>query len=126
MKKTDAEAFASEYCMSAGDNALRRDQINAAIVSKATANEHSFREACMAGLNDIAGRETTGDATPPPPLPAVDDDTRMATSIPGGDEVRAAPPSPAPPPAKAASTPGHDAPPDGGFAANLMPATGAQ
>lgn len=92
LKKTDAEAFASEYCMSAGDNALRRDQINAAIVSKATANEHSFREACMAGLNNIAGREATGDATPPPPLPAVDDDTRMATSIPGGDEVRAATP----------------------------------
>lgn len=53
-KKTDSEAFGSEYCMSAGDNALSRDEINASIVSKATANEHSFREACMAALDDIA------------------------------------------------------------------------
>lgn len=95
MKKTDAEAFGSEYCMSAGDNALRRDQINASIVSRATTNEHSFREACMAGLNDIAGQEKTGDATPPPPLPPVDDDTRMATDIPSGDNVKVAVPRPA-------------------------------
>jgi hypothetical protein len=49
-EKTDAESFGSEYCMSAGDNALSRKQINASIQSKATANEHSFREACMKGL----------------------------------------------------------------------------
>lgn len=52
-KRTDTEAFASEYCMSAGDNASSRKQINKSIVSKATANEHSFREASMAGLDDI-------------------------------------------------------------------------
>lgn len=91
-KKTDAEAFASEYCMSAGDNALRRDQINASIVSAATTNEHSFRKACMAGLNDIAGQEKISEATPPPPLPPVDDDTQMATAIPGGDNPKAAAP----------------------------------
>lgn len=92
MKKTDAESFGSEYCMSAGDNALRRDQINAAILSKATANEHSFRAACMAGLDDIAGQERTGGDTPPPPLPPLDNDSRMATTIPGGDDVKTAKP----------------------------------
>lgn len=75
MKKTDMESFASEYCMSAGDNSLRRDQIDASIISKATANEHSFREACMAGLEDIAGREKPAGKTPPPPLPPIDEES---------------------------------------------------
>jgi hypothetical protein len=74
LKKTDTESFGSEYCMSAGDNSLSRDQINASIVSKAMANEHSFREACMAGLNKIAGQEKTVEGTVPPPLPPIDDD----------------------------------------------------
>lgn len=59
MDKTDSEAFGSEYAMSAGDNALTRKQINASIVSPATANEHSFRQACMKGLNDIAAPKDT-------------------------------------------------------------------
>ena len=69
MPKTKSEAWGSEYCMSAGDNALRRDQIDASIVSQATANEHSFREACMAGLNEIAGQEKPIVDTPPSSLP---------------------------------------------------------
>lgn len=92
MKKTKMESYGSEYCMSAGDNALRRDQINASIISKATANEHSFREACMAGLDDIAGQQATGSATPPPPLPPVDDDTPMATTVADNDKVKIATP----------------------------------
>lgn len=67
--KSTMEAFGSEYCMSAGDNALRRDQIDASIVSQATANEHSFREACMVGLNEIAGQEKTSVDTPPSSFP---------------------------------------------------------
>lgn len=56
-KKTDTEAFASEYAMSAGDNAVTRDSINASITSSAVANEHSFRKACMEGLEEIADKE---------------------------------------------------------------------
>jgi len=69
MKKTDGEAFGSEYVMSAGDNAASRKQINASIVSEAVANEHSFRKACMEGLNDISdsGHEKDTPATPLPP-----------------------------------------------------------
>lgn len=55
MPKTKSEAWGSEYCMNAGDNAASRKQIDDSIVSKATANEHSFREACMAGLKDGEG-----------------------------------------------------------------------
>lgn len=69
MKKTDSEAFASEYAMSAGDNALSRKQINASIISEATTNEHSFRKAVMAGLNDITGQKKVVEETPSPPLP---------------------------------------------------------
>lgn len=50
-KKTDSEAFGSEYAMSAGDNAVSRRRIDRSIVSGAVANEHSFRAACMKGLD---------------------------------------------------------------------------
>ncbi|MDT8900176.1 hypothetical protein [Anaeroselena agilis] len=53
-KKTDSEAFASEYAMSAGDNAVSREQIDRSIVAGEVANEHSFRAACMRGLDDIS------------------------------------------------------------------------
>jgi hypothetical protein len=89
LKKTKMESYGSEYCMSAGDNSLRRDQIDDSIKSKATANEHSFRQAAMAGLNGIAGQGKTVDNTPPPPLPPVDDDTRMATHIPQKRPIKA-------------------------------------
>jgi hypothetical protein len=56
-KRTDSEAFGSEYAMSAGDNAASREQIDRSIVSAAVANEHSFRAACMEGLKDIGGQE---------------------------------------------------------------------
>jgi hypothetical protein len=56
-KKTDSEAFGSEYAMSAGDNALSRDQIDKSIVSGAVANEHSFRAACMKGLDTVADKK---------------------------------------------------------------------
>lgn len=64
MKKTASEAFGSEYAMSAGDNAASRKQINESIVSEAVANEHSFRKACMKGLDDIKAPEH-GKDTPP-------------------------------------------------------------
>lgn len=41
-KKSQMESFASEYAMSAGDNALSREQINNSIISKATANEVEY------------------------------------------------------------------------------------
>ncbi|SDE56288.1 hypothetical protein [Sporomusa acidovorans] len=44
-KKTEMESFASEYAMSAGDNALSREQINKSIISEAMTNEHKHREA---------------------------------------------------------------------------------
>ncbi len=53
-KRTDSEAFGSEYAMSAGDNAATRERIAATIVSEDVANEHSFRAACMKGLDSIA------------------------------------------------------------------------
>lgn len=53
-KKTDSEAFASEYAMSAGDNAAARRQIDDSIVSPAVANEHSFRAACMRDADGAA------------------------------------------------------------------------
>lgn len=68
MKKTDTEAFASEFDMSAGDNAASRKQINDSIISEATANEHSFRKAAMAGLNDIVGQGKAVKETPLAPL----------------------------------------------------------
>ncbi|MDR3563183.1 MAG: hypothetical protein P4N59_17360 [Negativicutes bacterium] len=52
MSKTKSQSFASEYAMSAGDNAVSRKQIDASIVSTAMANEHSFRQACMGDLTD--------------------------------------------------------------------------
>lgn len=44
-KKSQMDSFASEYAMSAGDNALTREQINKSIVSEAMTNEHKHREA---------------------------------------------------------------------------------
>ncbi|MBP2644910.1 MAG: hypothetical protein H6Q75_350 [Firmicutes bacterium] len=44
-KKTSMQSFASEYAMSAGDNAVTRRRIDQSIVSKDVANEHSFRKA---------------------------------------------------------------------------------
>lgn len=55
--KTKSESFGSEYAMSAGDNAASRKQINDSLISKAVSNEHSFRQACMAGLEDIQGQK---------------------------------------------------------------------
>ncbi|MDR3592739.1 MAG: hypothetical protein P4N41_24035 [Negativicutes bacterium] len=69
MKKTASESFGSEYCMSAGDNAASRKQINASIVSKATANEHSFREAVMAGLEENSGEKAKNGYSAPPAVP---------------------------------------------------------
>lgn len=49
-KKSKIMAYASEYAMSAGDNALSREQINESIVSKATANEGEYIKALKKGL----------------------------------------------------------------------------
>lgn len=65
MKKTDSESFGSEFCMSAGDNAASRKQIDASIISKEMANEHSFREAAMEGYNDMVVEGRTPLTLPP-------------------------------------------------------------
>ena len=65
MKKTASQSFGSEYCMSAGDNASSRKQINDSIVSKAMANEHSFREAAMADYNATVSEGRTPLTLPP-------------------------------------------------------------
>lgn len=68
MKKTNSQSFGSEFAMSAGDNARTRKQIDASIVSKATANEHSFREAALAGYDDmVVEGKTPGTLTPDDP-----------------------------------------------------------
>jgi len=53
-KKTQIQSYASEYAMSAGDNALSRKQINQSIVSEAMTNEHKHREAFEQSLNSKA------------------------------------------------------------------------
>lgn len=53
MAHSKMESYASEYCMSGSDNAVSRDKMNKSIISQATANEHSYAQALMAGLNDI-------------------------------------------------------------------------
>ena len=53
-KKSQMESFASEYAMSAGDNALPRDRINKSIVSEAMTNEHKHREAFEEFLKNMA------------------------------------------------------------------------
>ena len=53
-KKSQMESFASEYAMSAGDNALSREQINNSITSKATANEVEYVKALKQVAQDRA------------------------------------------------------------------------
>lgn len=53
-RKSKMESFESEYAMSAGDNALSREQINKSIVSEAMTNEHKHREAFEQFLEDEA------------------------------------------------------------------------
>jgi hypothetical protein len=53
-KKSQMESFASEYAMSAGDNALSREQINNSITSKATANEVEYVKALKQVARDRA------------------------------------------------------------------------
>ena len=53
-KKTPMESFTSEYAMSAGDNALSREQINNSIVSKATTNEIEYNKALEQVTKDRA------------------------------------------------------------------------
>ena len=38
--------------MSAGDNAVSREHINASITTSATANEHTYRQTMMKGFED--------------------------------------------------------------------------
>lgn len=51
-KKSKIEHYASEYAMSAGDNALSREQINASITAPEFANEQSYVEAMQKGLDE--------------------------------------------------------------------------
>lgn len=51
-KKSRIEHYASEYAMSAGDNALSREQIDASITAPEFANEQSYVEACQKGLEE--------------------------------------------------------------------------
>lgn len=57
MPKSKMEAYTSEYCMSAGDNAASRKQMNQAIVSQETANEGEYTKALKAGLEQIGKKE---------------------------------------------------------------------
>jgi hypothetical protein len=50
-RKTKMQSYTSDYCMSAGDNAVSRKQIEASITTPASANEHSFRQEMMKGQN---------------------------------------------------------------------------
>lgn len=52
-KKSQMDSFVSEYAMSAGDNALSREQIKKSIVSEAMTNEHKHREAFEEFLEDM-------------------------------------------------------------------------
>jgi len=52
-KKSKLESYASEYAMSAGDNALSREQINKSIVSPETANESTYTKALEEGLDEM-------------------------------------------------------------------------
>jgi hypothetical protein len=51
-KKTKMQSYTSDYCMSAGDNAVSRKQIDASITTPAAANEHSYRKEMMKGLKE--------------------------------------------------------------------------
>lgn len=52
-KKSKTESYASEYAMSAGDNAVSREQINQSIVSPETANESTYAKALEKGLDEM-------------------------------------------------------------------------
>ena len=49
-EKTRSEAYASEYAMSAGDNALPRSAADESIVAEWAANEMTFRKAADCGV----------------------------------------------------------------------------
>ena len=57
MPKSKIDAYTSEYCMSASDNAASRKQINKSIVSKATTNEGEYVKALKEGLDSIGQKE---------------------------------------------------------------------
>ncbi|WP_312197709.1 hypothetical protein [Anaerospora hongkongensis] len=52
-KKSKPASYASEYAMSAGDNAVSREQINQSIVSPETANESTYAKALEKGLDEM-------------------------------------------------------------------------
>lgn len=58
MPKSKMDSYTSEYCMSAGDNAASRKQINKSIVSKATTNEGEYTKALKEGLDSIGQKES--------------------------------------------------------------------
>lgn len=49
-KKTKIQSYSSEYCMSAGDNAVSRERIDASLTSSAAVNEHTHRKEIMKGF----------------------------------------------------------------------------
>lgn len=53
MSKSKMDTYTSEYCMSAGDNAVSRKQIDKSVISKATANEGEYVKALKKGLDKI-------------------------------------------------------------------------
>ena len=56
-KKSKIEHYASEYAMSAGDNALSRQQINQSLVAPAFANEETYITALEDGLEKSLTQE---------------------------------------------------------------------
>ena len=52
-KKSKIESYSSEYCMSAGDNAVSREAIDQSIVSPEFANEGTYVAALEKGLDEM-------------------------------------------------------------------------
>lgn len=53
MKKSKMQAYASEYCMSGGDNTAAKEEINRSIISDQVTNEGEYRKAMQQGIDKI-------------------------------------------------------------------------
>ena len=53
MKKSKIQAYASEYCMSGGDNTAAKKEINRSIISNSVTNEGEYRKAMQQGIDKI-------------------------------------------------------------------------
>ena len=53
MKESKMQAYTSEYCMSGGDNAAAREEINRSIISNSVTNEGEYRKAMQEDIDKI-------------------------------------------------------------------------